>query len=78
MNIEKIIFNQGEQGAIPCQVTVTMTMDELIWIAKLAGKTPAGSMPEGNTIYDSLVGDVINRYWDDGLDGAIQELGIKQ
>ena len=72
MTIDKIDFKQGEEGAIPSQITVTMTLAELVWIADKAGTTP-GDYPVVHDIYNTLASDVMNRYWEDGIEGARKE-----
>lgn len=39
MQIEGIKFRQGKNGADPETVTLTLTIEEAIWIALVAGKT---------------------------------------
>ena len=69
MEINSIEFMKDEDGeSKPKKVSVTMTIEEALWIAKLAGKQN-GESPHGE-IYRALVGDVFNRYWEDGTDGA--------
>jgi hypothetical protein len=68
MKLENIRFSDGENGAEPEKITVTMTLPEAIWMAKIAGKQRDESPHSG--IYDCLIGDVFNRYWDDGVDEA--------
>lgn len=68
MEINSIDFEQTGDGVCPAKVTVTMGIEEAIWIAKTAGKQ-RGSSPH-SSIYDALVGDVFNRYWECGVDDA--------
>ena len=70
MQITNIKFIQGREGADPSAITVTMTIEEAIWIAEIAGKQRGDSPHLG--IYDCLVGDLFNRYWDGGVDDAIR------
>jgi len=70
MKLQNITFTQAEEGAIPKEITVTMTLAEAVWIAKAAGKQPCGNQPTKD-IWDALIGDVFNRYWDEGIDGAV-------
>lgn len=48
-----------------------MSVEEALWIAMVAGKQRGGSTHSG--IYESLVGDVFNRYWDNGVNDAMRE-----
>lgn len=70
MIIEKIEFVQGEEGALPNVLTVSMTLAEAIWIAQKAG-SERGGYPTTHDIYEALTGDVFNRYWQNGVDGAV-------
>lgn len=69
MKLEKITFETARLDTIPDTITVTMSSREALWIAKVAGKTPSPST-ECSAIYDCLVGDVFNRYFEDGLKDA--------
>lgn len=74
MRLENIEFEQGEEGAVPSEITVTMSLEEAASIAKVFGgfndkELRARGLPH-NTIYGDLCGDVFNRYWEDGLDGV--------
>lgn len=68
MNIEKIEFIDSPEGAQPSRVTVSMTVQEALWVAIVAGKQRGVSPHTG--IYNALVGDVFNRYWPGGVDEA--------
>lgn len=74
MKIDAIQFEQGEEGAIPSEITVTMTRDEAAAIARVfGGFTDNDLFVRGlpkTEIYDALTGDVFNRYWEAGLDGV--------
>lgn len=66
MEINNIKFRQDDEiGAIPETVSVTMSIEEAAWIAKLAGKTRGGGVC--SSIYSALVGDVFDRYWEEGV-----------
>lgn len=66
----------------PQSVTVTMTTREAAFIAKAFGKyspKTAGEFLPGfdqvpGAVYACLVGDLFNRFWDNGVDDAIREL----
>ena len=74
MRIKKIKFDDAGEGVEPTHVTAEMTLEEVVWIAKNAGRQQ-GASPH-NEIYSSLVGDVINRFWDGGLDDAYREYPV--
>jgi hypothetical protein len=67
MKVNAMAFKQGDDGAIPSMITVTMTLAEAVWIGKAAGRT---SGEVSSHIYATLTGDVFNRFWDNGIDGA--------
>ena len=71
MQIEKIEFTQGEEGAYPERITAVMTVEEAMFMAQVVGKTRGGH-PAPHGIYQALIGDVFNRYWEDGVDEALQ------
>lgn len=68
MELNNIAFIEEKGSALPAKITVTMTLDEVIWIAKIAGQQNGTSPHYG--IYRCLVGDVINRFWEDGIKSA--------
>ncbi len=74
MRLENIKFGQGEEGAVPAEITVTMSLEEAATIAKVFGKFNDKELRERglpyNTIYGDLTADVFNRYWEDGIDGV--------
>ena len=72
MTIDKIEFTQGEEGAIPAKITATMTLAEAVWIADKAGAT-TGGYPVAHDIYNAITRDVLNRFWEAGLEGARKE-----
>jgi hypothetical protein len=78
MEIDSIQFEQGEEGAIPSVITVSMTLAEAVAITKVFGsfndaERKKRGIPE-TEIYSALCGDVFNRYWEDGVDGAAREV----
>ena len=70
MRLKGLTFttDNEDEGAIPKTVTVEMTVQEALWIARVSGKQRGESPHSG--IFDCLIGDVFNRYWDDGVDEA--------
>jgi hypothetical protein len=75
MELKNIEFNNNDGAAFPKTLTVKMTLEEALWIAKVSSKQ-RGISPH-NSIFECLVGDVFNRYWDDGVDEALQEFPIE-
>lgn len=72
MELKAAEFTRDSNGdTVPSHVEVRMTIEEALWIAKVAGKQ-RGDSPHVS-IFDCLVGDVFNRYWDNGPTGADQE-----
>lgn len=77
MNVKQI--NLDDDG-VPESVFVRMSRDEALYLAKLTGRqthTSAGDILTGcaalNTeVYESLTGDLFNRYYDDGVNDAVR------
>lgn len=74
MRIDSIQFEQAEIGAMPSEITVTMTREEAASIAKVFGEfndleLRKRGLPR-TEIYSVLTADVFNRYWDNGVDGV--------
>ena len=75
MKLLSMTFSELNDDQCPSTVTVEMDIREAALMAKLFGQMrPTES--QGATAYDCLVGDVFNRYWDDGVDEALRELGL--
>jgi hypothetical protein len=77
MKLNSLTFVDGDDGAEPDTVTVTMTIFEAAVIASLFGKLNSYANDKialDYDIYGCLVGDVFNRYWDDGLNDAYPHL----
>jgi hypothetical protein len=74
MKIRRIEFEEGEEGATPSEITVSMTLLEAATIAKVFGSFSVEELERRGIpdldIYGVLTGDVFNRYWEDGLDGV--------
>lgn len=74
MRLENIKFEESEEGALPSEITVTMSLEEAATIAKVFGgfndkALRDKGLPRTN-IYNDLCDNVFNRYWEDGLDGV--------
>lgn len=64
MKINSITLDEDE---LPSEIAVTMTIAEAVMIAKYVGNlTPTPDV--ARSLYSALVGSVINRFWDDGLE----------
>ena len=78
MRIRQI--NLDDDG-LPDKVTAELTRDEALYIATLLGKqngitaneVMGGGDAINHEVYDALVGDLFNRYWDDGTADALRE-----
>ena len=74
MRLNAIEFEEGEEGAVPAEITVTMTLEEAASIAKVFGEFNDAQLKKfvipHTEIYNVLTSDVFNRYWEDGLDGV--------
>lgn len=69
MELKSMTFATDTEGdTLPDTITVSMSTEEALWIALIAGKQ-RGSSPH-NGIYSCLTGNVFNRYWEDGVDDA--------
>lgn len=77
MKIKAIHLNDEE---LPDTITVEMTRDEALIMARVTGgysdktaREAHGDIGYASTgIYDALVGSVFNRYWDDGVQEAFR------
>lgn len=67
MRVKKIKL--GGEDDVPVEITVTMTIDEAIYIADLAGKQQP-TTNESHTIWEGLSSSIFNTFWDEGLEGA--------
>ena len=59
----------------PESLVVKMTLPEAILIAKYCGGLSPATSPNheaSGEIYDCLVGELFNRFWDAGLEGAVR------
>ena len=77
MLLRSIDFTHDEShGAVPDRVTVTLTAQEVVYLAKLVGRQNAddansvsfGGAAANSAVYECLTGDVANPYFDDGID----------
>lgn len=74
MKIKSI--EMDKKGLLPQAVTVRMTAREAALIVRMVGKTSHSQRDQiqsdggsaGSCIYDTLAGDLFNRFYDDGVD----------
>jgi len=84
MRLVSMTFDEQEDPC-PKDITVTMTIQEAAAVATIVGAlsprtcdemgippAPSGDMGP-HTVYDALIGDVINRYWEDGVQALISK-----
>lgn len=78
MRIDAIQFEQGEEGAVPAEVSVTMSITEAAQIASVFGKMAEFDFSQRGWplthIYLDLTANVFNRYWEDGLAEALHKM----
>jgi hypothetical protein len=76
MKLKEITFTDDQEGdAVPLTITVTMSVEEALWVAIVSGKQKGESPHSG--IYNCLTSDVFNRYWDDGVSDAAKYMRIE-
>jgi hypothetical protein len=78
VELKSITFTKDEQDGdvVPESAVFELTIQEIAYLATLLGQqtgiTASAVMPGGDgvnsSIWNSLNGDVINRYYDDGID----------
>lgn len=79
----KLVTLHFDEAANPDRITVEMTRDEGLLVAKVLGTMTgtdqnavmSGGDGIGTDIYACLVGDVFNRYWEDGVNDALRGRG---
>ena len=82
MHVKQINF---DDDGMPESITVRLTHDEAVYLAKLAGEQNHQSSEEvlsggsliNAEVYGSLAGEVFNRYYEDGVDGAARAVRSK-
>lgn len=76
MRVDSLKFEQREEGALPSEVTVTMSITEAAQIACIFGEMSDKSLTDRGwpltSIYRDLTSNVFNRYWEDGLEGSMR------
>lgn len=79
MDVNQIKLKDG----LPSEVTVTMPLAEVVAIAAVFGAMNGyafdrlGAPPDSGP-YDVLVGDVLNRYWENGLREFMEPISLKE
>lgn len=71
MCLVKINNIELEDGK-PVRITAELSIEEAAQIARWTGRLTTEQTSQTREIYDSLVGDVFNRYWSDGVDGYMR------
>ncbi|QAU06617.1 hypothetical protein SEA_WILLIAMBOONE_114 [Gordonia phage WilliamBoone] len=69
-----------DENGFPEQVTVVMSRAEAEWIAlalgSLTGEQEAAIRPgyreQNGEVYNALVGELFNRFWEDGINDAVR------
>ena len=80
MKLRTIEYDDSEN---PSVVTVDMTIQDAAFVAKITGGMSANAANavirdgalSASSIYDCLVGLVFNPYWDEGIDGYLNQSG---
>lgn len=73
--VKALEFRHEQEYAQPSFVTITMSITEAAQIACLFGELSDKAVTERReltTIYRDLTANVFNRYWEDGLEGAMR------
>lgn len=71
-----------DEDGLPKRVTLTLSRAEVLFIAVQNGRLNSiqademmvGGAVASTALYESITGDVINRYWDGGTEEAVSEL----
>jgi hypothetical protein len=76
VRIESLKFEYADGYARPSEVTLTMSITEAAQIACIFGELSDKSLADRSWpithIYTDLTSNVFNRYWEDGLEGAMR------
>lgn len=80
MRIRSIAIGDDD---MPETITAELTAREAAFLAKLTGRMShsdaeaavPGFSAESSRVHACLVGDLFNRYYEDGVDDALRELG---
>ena len=83
MTTERIDFDTST--GLPGSITVTLTLQEAVFIAKLCGnlsdltanKIEVDGAKTNHAIYTGLASDLFCRYWEGGQDDLYQIPGVK-
>lgn len=81
MKVKTIELEDDDENRI-AHVTVTMSLPEVVFMAKVIGPmtwaqhdaVAPGGGAAGHGIYDCLAGSVLNRFYDDGVNDAVRDL----
>lgn len=82
MKVKRIDLDDEE---VPERVLVELSHDEAAYLALLLGKqngnaaneiTPGGAAL-GGAVHNGLTGGLFNRFYEDGVDGAVQAMRVR-
>lgn len=68
MKINNIELEDGK----PVRIHAGLSIEEAAQIARWTGRLTTEQTSQTREIYDSLAGELFNRYWDDGVDGYLR------
>ena len=82
MKVKRIDLDDEE---MPESVLVELSHDEAAYLALLIGKQNSNDMNEvmsggavhGGAVYDGLTGSLFNRFYEDGVDGAVRAIRLR-
>lgn len=82
MKVKQIDLD-GEE--MPERVLVELSHDEAAYLAVLLGRQNGNDMSEvtpggvllGSAIYNGLTGGLFNRFYEDGVDGAVEAIRVR-
>lgn len=68
MKLKNIEFEEIDGQPFPFLITVEITLEEAVWMSKIAGKQTGNSCH--HDIYNCLIPNVFNNYWENGIKDA--------
>lgn len=74
MKLRKIILDENEEMK---SISVDMTVEEACWMAKLSGSINNVNSQLHSEIYSCLAGSFFNHFYEDGVNTAMTDLGVK-
>ena len=73
MKLDNIEFDKEEELK---EITVTMSIDEACWMAKMTGSITNVNSKLHSEIYSCLTGAFFNKFYCDGVNEAQRKLGV--